>query len=343
MVENPIDIVVIWVDGNDPKWYKEFVKYNPKVVDTSNSSSRFRDFGTLKYVFRSIEKFLPWVRKVHFITYGHKPEWLDINHPKVNFLTHNDIYYDKNHLPVFNSSSIELNFLGIKDLADKFIYFNDDMIVVNETAEERFFKNDLPVDFLIQGIPRRGWLYDKIASKSLWVKAINNNLDTINEKFDKRRMVKANKEKYYSKNYGYKNIMKNLISNIFNQYLHFEHYHHPQPYLKSTLVEVFNENREKILLTSSKKFRSETDLTQYIYRYWQLVKGEFEPLYAGDFKTFTISSQETAKECVEELDNYNFICLNDSPELSEMEYDNVQKIILDKLNQVFPDKSSFEK
>ncbi len=342
MNNKDIDIVIIWVDGNDPVWFREFLKYNPEIKDTSNSISRFRDMGTLKYVFRSIDKFLPWVRRIHFITYGHKPEWLDINNPKINFLSHTDIFYDTSVLPVFNSSSIELNFLGIKGLAEKFIYFNDDMLIVKKVKKERFFKEELPVDFLIQGLPRRGFIYDRLRPKNLWNDAINNNLDIINKTFNKKEQINLNKEKYYHKSYGKINIIKNCILNIFSNYYHFKHYHHPQPYLRSTLKEVFEKNKYEILLTSSKKFRSPTDLTQYIYRYWSLVKGEFSPSYKKDFATYNLSSIKVAKQCIDGLKKFTFICVNDDPNLESDDYEKVCKMLINELDKVFPVKSEFE-
>ena len=74
-----IDFVVTWVDMNDPEWQKEFSKYSGDRNNIRNgvSEARFRDYGFLKYWFRGVEKFAPWVRKIHFVTSGQKPEWLD--------------------------------------------------------------------------------------------------------------------------------------------------------------------------------------------------------------------------------------------------------------------------
>lgn len=65
-----IDFVVTWVDMNDPEWQKDFMKYSGNWKNTKNSVSkaRFRDYGFLKYWFRGVEKFAPWVRRIHFVT-----------------------------------------------------------------------------------------------------------------------------------------------------------------------------------------------------------------------------------------------------------------------------------
>ena len=75
-----IDFVLPWVDNQDLEWQKSRQQYaeNQSLSD-ANSSARFRDSGTLKYVLRSIEKNCPWYNKIYLVTCGHHPEWLDIN------------------------------------------------------------------------------------------------------------------------------------------------------------------------------------------------------------------------------------------------------------------------
>ncbi|MBR5193284.1 MAG: Stealth CR1 domain-containing protein, partial [Bacteroidaceae bacterium] len=95
-----IDFVITWVDMEDPKWKAEFSKYSGKKDNEKNgvSEARFRDYGFLKYWFRGVEKFAPWVRKIHFVTSGQKPEWLDENNPKINLVNHKD-YIPAQFLP----------------------------------------------------------------------------------------------------------------------------------------------------------------------------------------------------------------------------------------------------
>jgi len=98
-----IDFVITWVDMNDPKWKKDFSAYSGKIDNSKNevSEARFRDHGLLKYWFRGVDKFAPWVRKIHFVTCGQTPDWLDVNHPKLNLVNHAD-YIPNEFLPVRN-------------------------------------------------------------------------------------------------------------------------------------------------------------------------------------------------------------------------------------------------
>ena len=143
-----IDFVIPWVDGSDPAWREEFQRYSPtKGMDAGEN--RYRDWNNLRYWFRGVEKFAPWVNTVWFVTWGHVPQWLDRNAPKLRIVRHED------YIPVkisadFNCNPIELNFHRIPGLAEKFVYFNDDMFLLRPVEPEIFFKNGLPRDCCIE-------------------------------------------------------------------------------------------------------------------------------------------------------------------------------------------------
>ena len=123
-----IDAVVMWVDGSDPEWLKEKKKYSPVKVDDSNSANRFRDWGLMKYWFRSIEKYMPWIRKIFFVTWGHTPDFLKLDHPKLRIINHTE-FIPKQYLPTFSSHTIEMNLFRITDLSEYFVLFNDKIII----------------------------------------------------------------------------------------------------------------------------------------------------------------------------------------------------------------------
>ena len=63
---NKIDIVIPWVDPSDVKWQKKFAKYKYDSSKIDLRNSRYRDWENVKYIFRGIEKYMPWVNKVFF-------------------------------------------------------------------------------------------------------------------------------------------------------------------------------------------------------------------------------------------------------------------------------------
>ena len=60
-----IDFVICWVDGNDPEWQEKRQKFLNKPNDAA--AVRFRDWGILRYWFRAVETYAPWVHKIFFV------------------------------------------------------------------------------------------------------------------------------------------------------------------------------------------------------------------------------------------------------------------------------------
>ena len=134
MQDKAIDIVLAWVDGSDPVWREEKRKRMEEQgisVNVDDREDRYRDWDLMRYWFRGIEKFAPWIRKIHFVTWGHLPEWMDVANPKLHIVNHKD-YIPEKYLPTFNSNVIEMNFYRIEGISEDFIYFNDDMFLLDQ-------------------------------------------------------------------------------------------------------------------------------------------------------------------------------------------------------------------
>lgn len=131
-----MDIVITYVNGLDPVWQKEYEKH----TNTPILEKRFRDWGTLKYLFRGIAKNMPFIRKVHLVVSGESqvPEWL--NRETVHVVLHKDII-PKQFLPTFNCNPIEMHLHNIEDLDEEYLYFNDDMFPLKPCIPEEFFCN----------------------------------------------------------------------------------------------------------------------------------------------------------------------------------------------------------
>lgn len=339
-----IDIVIPWVDDQDPVWLKERSKYLGNIESKQGQINKlFRDWGTLLFVFRGIEKFMPWVNKVHFLTYGHIPNWLNVKADKLNVIKHQDFYLNSSHLPVFNSQSIEMNFLGIEGLAEKFIYFNDDTLVLKETDASRFFKGNIPLDFIIQNIPRRGFLYRLLISNDPYVDTMVNNLKLINRQFSKKKLLKESSLLFYSSHYSLRSRLYNLFFNLLPHYYWFSNYHFQQPYLKSNIEETYSLFKQEMDLTSQSRFRTRHDVNQYLYRYVRLAKGEFEPYEPDDTYCMVLKSYNFFKKNKHRINEVRFFCPNDDPHISESDFFKTKTELIQILDTILPEKSSFEK
>lgn len=327
-----IDFVITWVDMNDPKWKKDFAEYSGKIDNTKNevSEARFRDYGLLKYWFRGIDKFAPWVRKIHFVTCGQKPDWLNINHPKLNLVNHED-YIPNEFLPVFNSSLIEIYLHKIPDISEHFVYFNDDNFIIKNLNKDRFFKNGLPSDIAA---------FRTNLGLSLWSKCLKNNIKIINKRFNKKEILKADFQKWYNPIYGKKARLNYLLSH-YNKFITLRTPHNAQPYLKKTYEDVWEYASNELTGMSVNRFRSEKDYTQELFRTWQICSSNFEPYNTySDTKMFPLifKSKKAIKAIREQ--QYTLVCINDNEHIPNFEQ--TMSEVEMAFNSILPEKSAFE-
>ncbi len=327
-----IDFVITWVDMSDPKWQSKFSIYSGNKNNTKNgvSEARFRDNGFLKYWFRGVDKFAPWVRKIHFVTDGQKPEWLDENHPKINLVNHED-FIPSQFLPVYNSAVIERYMHKIPGLTEHFVYFNDDFYIIDHVQKERFFQNGLPCDIAV---------FDYNPSWSQWYKRIKNNIRIINRHFDKKEVMALHYDKWFDKSYGAK-ARWNYILKFYSKFITLRTPHNAQPYLKSTFDEVWAAAEKELTETSSNRFRSLSDYTPELFRTWQICRGNFTPYNTyKDTKMFPLMVRP--KQAIKAIyrQSYTLICLNDNVHIRN--YDLVMDNIKDAFQHILPEKSSFE-
>ncbi len=341
-----IDFVLPWVDGNEQQWKKIRSQYKNNNEDKNdvNADARFRDMGTLKYSLRAIEKNCPWYNRIFLITKGYYPEWLNIEDERVVLVSEEELFIDKSHLPVFSSVAIEMNLVNLKGLSDKFVYMNDDFIIFRKIGTTRFFKEGKPVDFFSHNFIPRNKLFGLLRERDTWIYAINNVLALLNDKFVP---IKMENQYLYHKSYNIMDLINNyLFQQFFKKLLWINHWHNPQPLLKETLHEVYEAFGDEMMKSSQNKFRSKNNLDQYIYRYWQLIKGHFYPYKHDDDLVANITSFQVLKELMQKLEinpNINFVCFNDSIKLPESEYEKVRMVLIEFLEKYFPEKASFER
>ncbi|MEX0426470.1 Stealth CR1 domain-containing protein [Nocardioides sp. DS6] len=138
----PIDVVYTWVDGGDPAWEASRAERLADLEGTaatreSSGRARFVSRDELRYSMRSVHLFAPWVRRIHLVTASQVPTWL-VDHPKVRLVDHKEILPPE-ALPTFNSHAIEAALHKIPDLAEHWIYLNDDVFLGRPLSPETFF------------------------------------------------------------------------------------------------------------------------------------------------------------------------------------------------------------
>lgn len=330
----PIDFTLMWVDSSDKQWLKEFNKYAPKEKqkDIDISIQRYRDYGLLKYWFRAVEAFAPWVNKIYFITSGQKPDFLNVNSPKLVWVKHSD-YLPLECLPVFSARPIELFLHKIKDLSEHFVFFNDDFFLTAPVTKDFFFKNGLPCDAAVQNIAFTD-------GHSVMHSTVLNDLYEINKNFCKKDVIKQNFFKWYNIKYG-KDNAKNFVLSLWKKYVGFINPHFPQPYLKSCLEDCQKHCQAIFKRTLHSRFRSETDVNQWLFRYWHLCCGKFSPITPyKDKKYFQLGQDATSNICrAVEKQTYKTICINDG---DDKDFEKSRDMLQKSFDMILPNKSSFE-
>lgn len=331
-----VDFVILWVDGNDPAWQNEKSKYQSAELTENNAKNRYRDWGILPYWFRSVEKFAPFVRKIHFVTWGHLPPFLNIEHPKLHVVRH-DEFIPQEYLPTFSSHTIEMNIHRIPGLADRFVYFNDDMFLLRPFRPENFFKDGLPCTYGGE-VP-----IELIGHIGTWQHAAVNDLGIVNAHFPKREAVAKYGAKYRDKSYRWKDNLRTLLLEKLHPdyFTGFKNLHAPAAYLKQTFEEVWQAEPEKLDSTCRDRFRTSDNVNQWVMLWWQVASGRFCPAVIDNLVD-SVSPASIDKLCAAiEGQANDYICLND-PEV-EIDFNALSARLHHAFESILPEKSSFEK
>ena len=147
-----VDVVIAWVDGRDPKHRAKRKRYladpggDAKPERVATDERRFSDNEEIRFCLRSIRNYAPWVRTIWLVTDDQVPAAIDrrrAEQDNVRIVDHREIFrgYEQ-MLPTFNSRAIETMLWRIDGLADRFLYLNDDMMLVGPAEPTDFFSNE---------------------------------------------------------------------------------------------------------------------------------------------------------------------------------------------------------
>ncbi|MFE7561606.1 stealth family protein [Kitasatospora sp. NPDC057500] len=154
-VDFPIDAVITWVDDSDPAWQERRAAARARLAHTAapiaeedgvaesgiagDADQRFRNRDELRYCLRALAANAPWIRRIHLVTDDQTPHWLDTAHPGLTVVPHRELFAGTDAGPVFNSHAIETRLHLVPDLAEHFLYLNDDVFLGRPLVPEDFF------------------------------------------------------------------------------------------------------------------------------------------------------------------------------------------------------------
>lgn len=338
MKEIQIDFVVLWLDSNDPKWQKDYEIYSSQSRQ-GKEKVRFRDHDTFKYWFRAVEKYAPWVHKVFLITNGKFPDWINKDYEKLELVEHSE-YIPHPLLPTFNSCVIEMFLNNIKGLSEHFVYFNDDLFLNAPVTPDYYFKDGLPCDNNKEtcfNVP----IYTPKDRFGITLSMLES-IGIINYHFNRWQTVRQSPKRWFGTHLGFKGIVMSLLLAKQRLFVGFTNYHIEQAFLKSTFDEVWKKE-ESLLTGNCSRFRSDTSINQYIFRYWQFASNKFYPKKRSR-KFFFLERKEILKNIERAMMNEECksFCLNDSVFCSDEDYGYLKNNLQKLFEKKFPYKSSYE-
>ena len=242
-----IDAVITWVDGSEPNYQRKLKEH---LSNNDRIKRQYLQANEINLCVASIVKYAPFIRKIFIVTDKQSPNLDNVKHivskEKIEIVDHEEIFRDNiEFLPTFNIRSIDALLFKIKDLSEKFIYFNDDMFLVKKTNPEDWFVGD------------------KAVLTGNWVKTYNKNpIKIISQKiksfFNMRPSFNASQSKAAN------------IAGFNSKY--FKSYHCGRPQIKSVIKDFYNKNPEKLVDQIKYKFRDDRQYMPYSLCWHLLIK-----------------------------------------------------------------------
>lgn len=135
----PFDIVITFVNAADHEWLAAREAHRAAAETKLNPASRYFEFDSLRYCLRAINTYMSGYRRIHLVTSSAR----GLPEPSVDsvirIVEHRDIFPDPTVLPTFNSIAIEACLGRIPGLAERFVYFNDDVLLTARVGPGEFF------------------------------------------------------------------------------------------------------------------------------------------------------------------------------------------------------------
>jgi len=249
---NPIDVVITWVDGNDPLHQR---KMSDAVSLEKNKrlyvgGSKYKQVGEIYYCVMSIIRFAPFVRNIFIVTDGQVPEFFKknkTNDTRIKIVDHKEIFKGLlEFTPTFNPRCIDALLHRIPGLAERFIYFNDDMFLIKKTDQDDWYTES--GDPVLRGKWSRSY-------NTLWYKkaaALLFPFLTKRPSYNLSQSVSANMAGFHKK--------------------YFRSFHAGRPLLKSVFEDYFRKNPQTLRDQLQYKFRHQDQFMPYSLGWHLMIK-----------------------------------------------------------------------
>jgi hypothetical protein len=329
-LDSPIDIVYLWVDGNDSAWRAKRQAALQQLPSDSNAAmalysnveGRFRDNHELRYSLRALEKFFPDHGHVYIVTDAQAPDWLRPS-DRLTLVDHRDLMPEAS-LPTFDSGHIESWIHHIPGLSERYFYFNDDVFFGAPVQVSDWFSD---AGFHVT------WSDEPMVTDEAM------RMDATSLENACRLSIQWLTEKARS---GASALREQdpLYQSTFRTFAH-----SPRPMLKSILLELESTAPELFAAVRSTVFRSwdkPTIVSDFVLR-WALAHGvaSIQPYRHRYVSTGEADQNEQLQALEAEFGALDFFCINDTTDDAHTHDPRLQNV-LTVLQTILPKPSAFE-
>lgn len=331
--EFPIDIVYLWVDGNDVAWRAKRRAASEQLsaddrralAPFSNVEGRYRDNDELRYSLRALETFFPEHGHVYVVTDGQAPSWL-LDRPGLTLVDHSELI-PPDYLPTFDSGNIESYIHRIPGLSERYFYLNDDV----------FFSSSVRVDdWFWPGGVYVAWSDDEpVADESLSADATSLiNASRLSAQWLQARATRPVDGAQWALHVAphYQHTFRTFA-------------HSPRPMLRSLLYELEAQAPDMFARVRSTVFRAwnkPTIVSDFVLR-WALAHGvakvrDYSHLYVS---TGDVDKTAQLEELAASQGKLDFFCINDTTDDAQLLDPRLMKV-RETLQGMFANPSRFE-
>ena len=147
-----IDAVITWVDGAQPAHRRKrehWLAQTAPVNENGTNPHRWACSDELRYCLRSIVNHAPWLARIWIVSDAQTPVLAGLPgdlRARISIVDHRTLFAGHEAaLPTFNSLAIESLLWRIPGLAERFVYFNDDVFLTAPLAPADMFQGMAPV------------------------------------------------------------------------------------------------------------------------------------------------------------------------------------------------------
>lgn len=329
--DSPIDIVYLWVDGNDSTWRAKRraalrqlnSNSNAAMALYSNVEGRFRDNHELRYSLRALEKFFPEHGHVYVVTDEQTPEWLRPS-DRLTLVDHRDLIPEAS-LPTFDSGHIESWIHHIPGLSERYFYFNDDVFFGAPVQVDDWFHPD---GFHV------AWSDEPLVTDEAM------RMDATSLENACRMSIQWLSDKTRSESLALRE-QDPAYEHTFRTFAH-----SPRPMLKSIMMELECAAPDLFAAVRSTVFRrwdKPTIVSDFVLR-WALAHGvaTIRPYRNRYVSTGETNQNAQLPALIAEFGSLEFFCINDTTDDAQ-DHDPRLKNVLSVLQSILPSPSSFEK